>query len=490
MCLCASNIRVAAQWNWEGDTIIHDPIIRACRTVPKTNKRYDIDIRQFLTPRSNAVIRREIGRIADSLQKNDRALFLSRKQHSFDLRLRVITAYLAERIAYRSRGPKARQLDFWLFPEETLRKRSGDCEDRAFLLASLLLASGISSYSIRVALGKVYDQEKKTGYDHVWLMYKNESGMWMLIEPLLHTRRARKETARLGQRQSKGPEATIEYIPYYVFNDEHLWRLKKNTVSTTFEDYVRDRTFWESFDPEFAAGVHNHIFDEALSGLSSWDLLYVKAISLAMDLNPTVYDPRDHFDNGYVAESWDILKERLKEGTLSGLARAGHAVADFYAHTSYEFFGKRTDGELMPFDPDNPDACFTQAPEYGRGGFDFARFSVNESKCDDTLHTESIPHWNGKKLVSGRFGQPGDQAQGVLEKTFITIPYAMRHESDFKYRTCLPHHNEIAVDDEKKPDSHILYQDEERFREAFRLRRQAAVRHIGMLYQQWLEENK
>lgn len=39
--------------------------------------------------------------------------------------------------------------DQWQMPSETLKKRSGDCEDHAFLLTSFLLLSGVDAYFCR-----------------------------------------------------------------------------------------------------------------------------------------------------------------------------------------------------------------------------------------------------------------------------------------------------------------------------------------------------
>jgi hypothetical protein len=482
MCLATSNVRGAAQWNWEGDTIIHDPIIVGCRDVlGKKKERYDIDIRGFLANKDNAVLKRTVRKIAAKLPAQERALFYSRAAQSFDLRMRAVTAYISSHVAYE--GTSSREFDYWLFPEETLKTRKGDCEDRAFLLASLLLAAGVSSYSVRIALGKIYNQNTKESYDHVWVMYKNESGVWMLIEPLLLTQEARAQTKRLAKKKAVSPEETVEYIPYYVFNDSHLWRLKNNTITTTFEKYLRSRQFWKDFDPKFAAGVHNHIFDEALSELSDTDRMYVKGISMALDINPAIYDPRDHFDNGYIDEGWKMVKMRIGEGTLSGLARAAHTAADFYAHSSYGCFAKKdANDELVLFDPDDPNASLEVPPDYEGGGFAFSRFTRNQSKCSSA---DPARQWEGK-IVSGRFGQHGDQAQGFLEKTFISIPYALRSAPGFEKRTCLPHHNEIAVDTEKKPDVHKLYDDPEEFKKAYERRRKAAVAHIKKIYQEWL----
>jgi len=103
---------------------------------------------------------------------------------------------------------------------------------------------------------------------------------------------------------------------------------------------------------------------------------------------------------------------------------------------------------------------------------------------------EAIAYWNDKKLISGRFAQPGDPYQGVLEKLFISIPYQLRHAADFMPRACLPHHNEIAVDggldaSGKIPAGHKLYQDPQAYANQFQLRFNTAVNHIKQLYGIW-----
>ncbi len=490
MCLSASNVQSATQWNWDGDHIIYSPIIPASRKIPGTRKKYEIDIRSYLANRGNAVIKRAIDEITSTLSDRDRAFFFSRRNGAFDFRMRKVTEFISTRVKYEQ---GSRTFDTWLFPEETLSKRKGDCEDRAFLLASLLLSSGISGYVVRVALGKLYNQNTEQSCDHVWVMYKNESGLWMLIEPLLLSERAKKQGKTLRDKAVQATTDIYEYVPYFVFNDSHLWSLKNNTVETTFIDYLNSRQFWEEFNPEFAASVHNHIFDLALDKLNWADLLYVKGVSVALDINPVIYDPRDHFDNGYITESWQQLNQNLLQKTLDGLARASHSIGDFYAHSSYAHFAKRTaSGELILFDGDITDDQFAQIPDYGSADYDLhdtARFSTNIGMCILT-RDEAIAFWNSQKLLSGRFGQPRDPYQGTPEKLFISIPYQLRHREDFMQRTCLPHHNEIAVDKDldsngKIPEGHKVYLDPMEYSEQFRIRMDAAVNHIKQLYDIW-----
>ncbi len=85
------------------------------------------------------------------------------------------------------------------------------------------------------------------------------------------------------------------------------------------------------------------------------DLSYVKACSLAGD-TVSSYDPRQLFDDGYIEEGWSLMRENLKQKSLNTLSYALHAVADFYAHSSYAQFAPREPGEraLVLYDETAP----------------------------------------------------------------------------------------------------------------------------------------
>jgi hypothetical protein len=68
--------------------------------------------------------------------------------------------------------------------------------------------------------------------------------------------------------------------------------------------------------------------------------------------------------------------------------------------------------------------------------------------------------------------------------------FAADDRPDFPPRTCLPHHNEIAVDTDlddsgKIPKGRRLYQDPAVYADQFRLRMNAAIAHIRQLYAIW-----
>jgi hypothetical protein len=100
---------------------------------------------------------------------------------------------------------------------------------------------------------------------------------------------------------------------------------------------------------------------------------------------PGGYDPRDHFDNGYIEESWKQVGDRLEQFKTAGvrnleLFHCAHAIGDFYAHSSYGQFAAVQNGKLALYDSSNPLASLPQLPDYGGGsGFNIAsgKFSTN-----------------------------------------------------------------------------------------------------------------
>ena len=135
-------------------------------------------------------------------------------------------------------------------------------------------------------------------------------------------------------------------MPHYVFNADHLWEIHSRDFDrdVKFRDYCREGRFWKNFDPSFAAGVHNTIYDQALKGkFPAGALSAIKRKSLWLDANILTYDPRDHFDNGYITEGWDKVNARLAQFRADNtdwdsFGAAAHAIGDFYAHSSYMHF--------------------------------------------------------------------------------------------------------------------------------------------------------
>jgi len=90
----------------------------------------------------------------------------------------VIRNWVADNIDYVS-DEKRWGGDYWQTPRETLQLRTGDCEDFAVLLCSLLRAYGIDAERVYVAIG--IDDENN---EHAFVIEDwNCDGEWQRIEP-------------------------------------------------------------------------------------------------------------------------------------------------------------------------------------------------------------------------------------------------------------------------------------------------------------------
>ena len=504
MCFNQSTIVGLNRYNWDGEKIYFDPIVPSHRAVVGKSSKvtYELDVREFLTSNWNAVIRKVIEEdviaYAKSIDAN-LALFSKRGESGFDYRALIIAQFVGNTIKYQSR----KQNDPWRFPEETLMIKEGDCEDIAFLLASLLLASGISAYNLRVALGKIktiIDGEENS-FDHAWVMYKRESGKWMVLEPLdLVSHRKPPKSTRIQLLEQ--PSCRYHYMPHFLFNTEHLWVVDSNQHEP-LKDIVNK--VWQRMDPRFAGFVHYNIIHAALSDAPAWVVseLDRRFTHIVPFIDSTIVDepdwpcghhPYDHFDSGFIQQAWDRVGDRLSNfkannHAIGHFAWAAHGIADFYAHSSYVHFAKLINpasdgGHAALYDPANPLAGFETTPQYTQGLFDFNRFSIN-TKLYPYNHTHAAKDWEGQ-IISGRYGQQPDSRPKDLFEKLIRLPTEITSQPDFSKRGGLPHHNEIAVDEPKPSAQHRLYQtqpapdktDREYYANQYRWRYFSAIQHI------------
>jgi hypothetical protein len=496
--MCFSSNLKQRNWNWDGDQIIYESIVPSGRPAIGSKKHYLVDVREFILTERNEVMHKtlneDVRKFIEKIKYGSWEKFQKRDPGCFDYRADIISTFVAYNIKYST----SKGRDPWQFADETLVLKYGDCEDRAFLIASMLLASGVSGYNIRVVLGKIettYTNKMPTSHDHMWVMYKNENGDWTLLEPLLIHSGKSKEESRL----SKSTIESCEYIPYYIFNDTHLWKINHAQNTSTLKKIVDLKKSWSRINPKFAGEVHKSILHDALSPVvnpkgQQWVLqaldkyfFHVAEFGPVVDkIDSGTYTPLEHFDNGYIEESWNLVKQRISEfnqnnDDLDKFARAAHATADFYAHTSYGHFGKTNADGLILCNPDNPTQNCT-TPDYTQGTFDLKKFTENKDLWKHG-YDAAKKHWAGQ-LISGRYAQPNDtwkSFEGLIIEGPTRIPSKLLNANDFYFRASLPHHNEIAIDSLDKPSSHRLYADAE-FKKQFHLRYDAAVRHIRKIF--------
>ena len=212
-------------YNWSGDTIIRDTIMWDKRAVLGYPSVYiPTDIREWVCRTDSEVISRAIAELD---------LPTTRGAGTFDLRAWMIWKYVAKAIEYIEDKNACGIDDFWQFPEETLTLKKGDCEDASFLLATLLLATGISEQCVRVILGKVITEVGNFG--HAWVVYQNESGVWCLLEATLDSVPESLVPADI----CCIPGTKNQYQPQFCLNSSHMWWI--SPVKASLADYVKIR---------------------------------------------------------------------------------------------------------------------------------------------------------------------------------------------------------------------------------------------------------
>jgi len=216
---------LARVYNWSGDTIVRDTVIWDKRAVLGYQNVYiPTDIREWICRTDSEVICRALAEID---------LPTSRNASTFDMKAWMIWKYVAEVVEYVEDKKACGIDDFWQFPEETLTLKKGDCEDSSFLLATLLIAAGISEQCVRVVLGNVTTDTGSFG--HAWVVYHNESGTWCLLEATLDS--VPESLVPADSRCMRGTEN--QYQPQFCLNSSHLWQI--SPVRASLADYVKSR---------------------------------------------------------------------------------------------------------------------------------------------------------------------------------------------------------------------------------------------------------
>ena len=92
--------------------------------------------------------------------------------------LNTIYSWVGDNIRYELDSDIYGTEEYWQLPYETLALKTGDCEDQAFLLASLARAAGVEAEDIFVALGTIDNQ------GHAWVIVRTQIG-WRTLEPTI-----------------------------------------------------------------------------------------------------------------------------------------------------------------------------------------------------------------------------------------------------------------------------------------------------------------
>lgn len=100
-----------------------------------------------------------------------------------DMKAYKVMLWIQENIEYKSDIENYGKGEFWALPSLTISNESGDCEDGAFLMHSLMLNAGIPWENIRTYGGLVYAGPGAIGGGHGWTAYKRETdNEWVILD--------------------------------------------------------------------------------------------------------------------------------------------------------------------------------------------------------------------------------------------------------------------------------------------------------------------
>lgn len=138
-----------------------------------------------------------------------------------------ILMWVLDNIEYQSDLQSYGQDEYWAYPTMTLANRTGDCEDGAFLIHSLMLHAGIPPDRIRTYGGYVVAGEGASTGGHGWTVYKRETDdEWVVLD-----------WSYFPNRTPVAERIPMREDPRYI--DDYFYVSLLGTIETPFSNKVR-----------------------------------------------------------------------------------------------------------------------------------------------------------------------------------------------------------------------------------------------------------
>lgn len=139
-----------------------------------------------------------------------------------------IMRWVQDMIEYKSDIKNYGQMEWWTTPSQTLNRMSGDCEDGAFLMHSMMLNAGIPWDQIRTYGGSVMVGQGAATGGHGWTAYKRETDdEWVVLDWCYYP-----NTKQIADRTTMRYD--IKYIDDWFYIDTHA------SVDTPWTNKVRN----------------------------------------------------------------------------------------------------------------------------------------------------------------------------------------------------------------------------------------------------------
>jgi len=165
-------------------------------------------------------------------------------------KMQKIQNWVINNITYKSDDINYGQGEYWALPTETISKRSGDCEDGAFLIVSLGLNSGVDPSKLRMYGGYVVAGPNAQYGGHGWAAYKRDDGEWVPLDWCYYA--PDPETTTIAQLTPLKDD--MNYI------DDMFYVTKDGTVDATYTNYIRNPEMGARMSPEYSKGWNVNVY--------------------------------------------------------------------------------------------------------------------------------------------------------------------------------------------------------------------------------------
>lgn len=187
------------------------PVVYGGRTLKNCQGKVNIDVRNFITVKDN---------ILEAIVEK----FNLRKESYNDTAF-ACQKYVASNLKYASDTITQQCEEFWQFPFETVASGTGDCEDGAILMASLMIVAGIPNWRVKVAAGYVQTAPTAPQGGHAYCIYladrENNSLEWE-IHDWCYSQDTNIPTGKKPLAKNGGFNNRYKDV-WFTFNDEFSW---------------------------------------------------------------------------------------------------------------------------------------------------------------------------------------------------------------------------------------------------------------------------
>jgi hypothetical protein len=181
-------------------------------------------------------------------------------------------------VSYRSDSEIHGSSDYWQLPAETLELGTGDCEDYAILLCTLLRAYGVPADQVYVALGC-----SNSGSCHAYLLERYYTGIWRVVEP-------QAELCTTLLFFDSDLYTDLAFKERYCFNDQNYVQGVPSLPTGTYEFEVGNSA-WPVTEGAHVRFDRQLPSNELVTGSMEWPKVAGKDQSIVYDWSLNVYDP-------------------------------------------------------------------------------------------------------------------------------------------------------------------------------------------------------